>query len=183
MPRLHRNAARPLRALALALLPAALLAACGGSSGSPSTLDAAGKQQAAEQKLETKFADFARCLREHGVNAEAISHPGGGHGLKVMAGSEGPASVEAAERACSRYKPEQQSQADVSPQQKVEMEERLQKFAKCMRAHGVKVELQAGRGVRIQIQPTSGSGLPNPESPAFKRAQGTCQKLLPGGGP
>ncbi len=56
-----------------ALAVSALVVACGGSSPNRS---AAAKEQATEQKAEAKFADFAKCLREHGVDVELISHPG-----------------------------------------------------------------------------------------------------------
>jgi hypothetical protein len=188
MPRPHRittsRGARALRALGLAvlapLLAGVLLAACGGS-GSSSVSSAAAKEQSREQKAETKFADFARCLREHGVNAEALSHPGGGHGLKIMPGSGGPAAMEAAEKACARYRPEKPQKGSEPPQVKVEHEEALQRFAKCMREHGIKVEASPSGGVFFQRKP--GSGGPNPESPGFVQAQSACQKLLPGGGP
>jgi hypothetical protein len=53
-------------------------------------------------------------------------------------------------------------------------------FSKCMRVHGVSnfPDPSPGGGIQINI----GSGL-NPLSPAFKAAQSTCRKLLPGGGP
>ena len=155
-----------------------LLAACGGSS--PSSTDSSA--QATEQQAEVKFADFAKCLREHGVNAEAISHPGGGHGLKVSPGTAGagPAAMEAAEKACARYRPAPQK-LNLSPQQKVEQEEAVQKFAKCMREHGIKVEATtSGGGVQIAIHAHAGqAGAPNPETPAFRKAQSSCQRLLP----
>jgi hypothetical protein len=163
-----------------AIAASLILAACGGTSP---TSSAAG-EQSSEQKAETKFADFARCLREHGVNAEAISHPGGGHGMKVSPGSGGPQQFEAAEKACARYRPAPQK-ANLSPQQKVEQEESVRKFAKCMREHGVKVEASTqGGGIQIRIHAHPGAeGAPNPESPAFQTAQKDCSGLLPGGGP
>jgi hypothetical protein len=55
------------------------------------------------------------------------------------------------------------------------------KYADCMRAHGVpNFPDPGGGGGGIQIQ--AGSGI-NPFSPSFKVAQGSCAKLLPGGGP
>jgi hypothetical protein len=166
-----------------ALAGAGMLAvACGGpsvpsSSSSPS--NATSKAQASEQQLETKFLDFAKCLREHGVNAEVRA---GGHGLKIGPGPGGPAAMEVGEKACARYRPPPQN-ANPSPQQKVENEEHVQKFAKCMRKHGIHVESMAGGGaIKIGIggKPSAGS---NPESPAFRQAQSACQKLLPGGAP
>ncbi len=178
-PILSRARSQLPRLLALPLLLAAgaLIAGCGGSTP---TSNAADTEQAKEQQAETKFADFARCLREHGVNAETVSHAGGGHGLKVSPGSGGPQQFEAAEKACARYRPEPQK-LNLSPQQKVEREEAVQKFAKCMREHGIKVEASTqGGAIRIGIHARAGAaGAPNPESPAFQRAQSTCQKLLP----
>jgi hypothetical protein len=168
------------RLLAIPALAAAgaLLAGCGGST--PAS-NAANTEQAGEQKAEATFADFAKCLREHGVNAEAQSRPGGGHGLKVSPGSGGPQQAEAAQKACKRYQPEPQK-VNLSPQQKVEREEAVRKFAKCMREHGIKVEASTqGGGIQIRIHGHPGeAGAPNPESPAFQKSQSACQKLLPG---
>ena len=168
------------RLLALLALAAAvvLLVGCGGTT--PAS-DVAAKEHSQEQKAETKFAGFARCLREHGVNAEAVSHPGGGHGIEVRPGNAGasPAAVEAAEKACAHYRPEPQK-VNFSPQQTVEREEAVQKFAKCMREHGIKVEASTSG---IEITAHGGPASPNPESGAFRHAQRVCEKLLPGGGP
>jgi hypothetical protein len=56
-------------------------------------------------------------------------------------------------------------------------------FAGCMRSHGLPNfpdPSTSGGGGAIQISPSSGV---NPASPAFKSAQASCHKLLPGGGP
>jgi ABC-type glycerol-3-phosphate transport system substrate-binding protein len=159
-----------------------VLAACGGSSPASS---AASNEQSNE---ETRAADFAKCLREHGINAESTVGPGGGGGLKVTPDKAGggPQQMEAAQKACQRYQPKAR-RVNLSPQQKIEQEEAVQKFAKCMREHGIKVETStAGGGVQIRTHVQAGAeGGPNPESPAFQSAQQACQKLLPlkGGGP
>jgi hypothetical protein len=156
-----------------ALLAGALLTACGGSSPNPSAASN-------ERSHETKLADFARCMREHGFDAEIATMPGGGQGLKIRPGkASGPEASEAAQKACSRYRPGQQT-VNLSPQQKVEQEEAVQRFAACMRGHGIKVETSAkAGGIRITIQHHPGNGEPDPESPAFQQAQAACQKLLP----
>jgi hypothetical protein len=178
-PGWRRSSLSPLAVLG-AVAVSVILAACGGSSPASS---AAGNEQSKE---ETKFADFAKCLREHGVHAETLTHPGGGHGLKVSPGSGGRQQFEAAQNACQRYQPKPQT-VNLSPQERVEHEEAVQKFAKCMREHGIKVEASAqGGGVSIHIHAHPGAeGAPNPESPAFQSAQQACQKFLPfkGGGP
>jgi hypothetical protein len=156
--------------VAVIVAAGALLAAC-GDSRSPS--NAATKEQASEQKAETKFVDFARCLREHGVNAEAISHPGGGHGIKMSPGNGSLAAAEAAEKLCARYRPPPQN-VNVSPQQKVEQEEVARKFVKCMRSHGMpnfpepKVITIPGGGQKAYIAEV------NMQSPAFQAAAKVC---------
>jgi hypothetical protein len=166
-------------ALAAAATPCAALLAC-GDSAAPGR--AAAAERAAEQNAETRFDDFARCLREHGVNAEAQSRPGGAHGLKIMGGDA--AVMHAAEQACARYRPaEQRGPSRLSPQEEVEIEERLERVAKCMREHGVEVTAStADGGPHIEVPAPNDGGGPEPESPAFKAAQKACSNLLPGAG-
>jgi hypothetical protein len=168
---------KPALGLPAALAACALLAACGGSSPSQSPASR-------EQSNEIKLADYARCMREHGFNAEVATMPGGGHGLKLRGGKElAQGAQQAAYKACAPYRPEPQP-VNLSPQQKVEREEAVQRFAKCMREHGIQVEASAkGGNVQIQIHVHPGDGGPNPESPSFQRAQGACQRLLPAAGP
>jgi hypothetical protein len=151
-----------------------LLVACGGSSPDPSS-------PAGEQQAETKVADFARCMREHGVSAQVGTGPFGGRGVKIGGPGKAPQSpqvMEAAQKACKRYLPEPKK-VNLSPQEKVEREEAVEKFARCMREHGIKVEAStSGGGVQIRIHAHPGEG-PNPESPGFQAAQTQCQKLLP----
>jgi hypothetical protein len=157
-----------------------LLAACGGSAG--------GQASTRTQDEETKLVDFAKCLREHGVNASAS--PGGGlsiNGGGAPAPGRSPASnqqtMEAAQKACQRYQPSG-GRPNLTPQERVAREEAVQKFAKCMRQHGIKVETStAGGGVAIRVHSSrgggGGSGGPNPASPAFQAGQKACQGLLP----
>jgi hypothetical protein len=154
-----------------------ILAACGGSSSSSLTSSAAKEQQA-----EVKNADFAKCLREHGISAESSTGPGGeGHAIRVR-GAGGPAKMEAAQKACKRYQPEPEK-VNLSPQEKVARAEAVEKFAKCMREHGIEVHASSSEGhISIQIHGKPSSG-PNPESPDFQKAQQSCQGLLPFKGP
>lgn len=169
---------KPL-ALPATLAACVLLASCGGSSPT-SVSNAAAKEQAKEHSVETKFQEFARCLREHGINAEAITHPGGGHGLKIEVGPGGEGAMQAAEKVCARYKPKEGPKGTEPPQVRAEHEEQTRRFAKCMREHGIPVEAAPNGGIFIKANP--GSGI-SPESPTFKAAQRACRKLLPGGGP
>jgi hypothetical protein len=171
-----RAGRRPLAVLG-ALAASLALAACGGSGTSTNSVASAEKTR--EQKLLT----FTKCLREHGIK---VSTPTGGGAVKVEGGvgNISPQTFEAAQKACKKYVPF--DRPNLTPQQRVEREEAVQKFAKCMREHGIKVEAQtADRGAGIGIRVHRGEGGPNPESPAFEAAQKACQSLLPkppGGG-
>jgi hypothetical protein len=174
-----RGAAPRALAASAALLACATLVACGSSS--PSSAASAASSEAQD---EAKLAAFARCLREHGLQAETSAGPNGG-GLKLRPGraSSSPQAFEAAQQACARYRPTPK-RVDLSPQQKVEREEAVQKFARCMREHGIKVETSTtGGAIRIGIHHRAGEAGPNPESPGFQAAQNACQKLLPFKGP
>jgi hypothetical protein len=123
-------------------------------------------------------------MREHGVtNFPNPEISGNGQvGLKVKGGPSSlgasPQTMEAAQKACQHYA--EALAPKLSPQEKVEREEQVQKFAKCMREHGISVHSESSGGlVRIGIHGGPGSGGPNPESPAFQAAQKACQGLLP----
>ena len=163
-------------ALAAAAVLAAglLLAACGGSSSPSGSADSA-----ADSALK-----FSKCMREQGVknfpNPETTA--AGATRLTFKAEGTSPKTMEAAQEACRHFQEEGGPQEEeVSPEEKVEREEAVQKFAKCMREHGIEIEVSsAGGGVQIQVHPGGGAGGPNPESPAFQEAQEACQKLMPG---
>jgi hypothetical protein len=148
-----------------------LLSACGGST----------PKSTATQENEEKVVKFAKCMREHGVNVTTSTDSGRG---LLRAHVTNPQTMEAAQNACKRFQPTG-GPANLSPQQKVEREEAVQKFAKCMREHGIKVETStAGGAVKVGIHGGPGASGPNPESPAFQAAQKACQGLLPfKGGP
>jgi hypothetical protein len=151
------------------VLASLLLAACGGST----------PKAAASHENEEKLVKFARCLREHGVNVST----GSGKGQLRINGTN-PTVMNAAQNACKRYQPSA-GKENLTPQEKVAREEAVQKFAKCMREHGIKVETStAGGAVKVGIHGGPGASGPNPESPAFQAAQKACQGLLPfKGGP
>ena len=159
-----------------AVAAAFLLSACGGSGTSTNSV------ASAEKTREQQFLKLAKCLREHGIN---VSTPTAGGPIKIRTQGLGtPQQMEAARHACKKYAPAEN--VKLTPQERVEREEAVQKFARCMREHGVKVEAKtAGAGVGIGIHIGRGEGGPNPESPAFEAAQKACQTYLPkrpGGG-
>src|SRR5207244_10307900 len=122
--------------------------------------------------------------------------PAGASGEIRIGGRGKPGNIhqlEAAQQACKRYQPTGAKQ-NLSPQEKVQREEQVLRFAKCMREHGIEVHASTadgGAGIKIQSRGgTGGPAGPNPDSPSFQAAQKACQGLLPkppggakGGGP
>jgi hypothetical protein len=177
-----RARAVPIIALLASLAAGTGLAACGG--GGNTATDAAAKERASEHSDELKAANFAKCLREHGVQASA-SASGGGFQLRVSPSpGTGPQTMEAAQKACAKYQPAPK-RVKLSPQERVKREEEVLKFAKCMREHGVDLHVEVGAGkVTMGFHGGQGGG-PNPESPAFQAAQKACSgylQLKPKGG-
>ncbi len=178
-PRRSRTARHHLAGACL-LAVAALLAACGGSSST----DPPASRSAALQEDALKFS---KCMREHGIKNFPNPEFSEGHTqLHVKAGGPGgievaPQTMEAAQKACQHY--QEALAPKLTPQERVQHEEALQKFAACMRKNGVHVEVQSapgGGGVGIRVgQRSGGGGGANPESPSFQKAQEECQKLLP----
>ena len=156
-------------AVLCAVLASLLLAACGGST----------PKATATHENEEKLVQFARCLREHGVNVTTSTGGAGKGGLRIN--GTNPNAMQAAQNACKRFQPSAGNEK-LTPQEKVEREEQVQRFARCMREHGINVHASTtGGGIQIGIE-GKGHG-PNPESPTFRAAQTACQRLLPQKGP
>ncbi|HWX75656.1 MAG TPA: hypothetical protein VNZ05_10135 [Solirubrobacteraceae bacterium] len=174
----------PVRPLIATLSAACMLAAtcslvaCGSAPSSAAT----------QSEKEADFAKFARCLREHGVEAKQE-----GAGQLSIGGKGAPANpnaLEAAQSACKRYAPRGRKES-LSPAQRVAAEEAALKFAQCMRSHGVNVPnptfSTSGGGFAVRLR--GGAGGVRPDAPAFQAAQKACQGFLPkgpggrGGGP
>jgi hypothetical protein len=96
---------------------------------------------------------YARCLREHGVNAP--DPPAGENTIRIQGAS--PAQEEAARQACKQSAPKAAGGA-----QSAEESDQLLKIARCMRAHGVSV---------ADPQPGQGLNLPKDEQNAQKNKQ------------
>ena len=120
-------------------------------------------------------------MREHGVNVQT---PTAGQPFRLGGLRGNRQAFEVARTACKKYAPKAGG-ANLAPAERVARQEAVRKFAKCMREHGVPLEVETnsgnGPGIRIQLA----AGGPNRESPAFQAAQKACSGLLPkrpGGG-
>ncbi len=186
-----------------ALLAAALVAGCGGSSSggsvalvnSPTTAAGSGPSSTiskAATKPETKpsLLAFAKCIRAHGVPnfPDPSRPPQTGSGQLERAPSGGftanpnsPA-YETASNDCRSLA----MASPVSPAQSNQIMGAQLQFAVCMRAHGVPNYPDPTNDGELGHDGAI-SGV-NPSSPAFQSAEQTCSKFLlrphlPNGGP
>jgi hypothetical protein len=158
-----------MRALSLAPILAAtvLLAACGGSNGDDPSV--AEPDDAKEQA-------FADCMRKAGLTVKQ-SNDGRRTAMQIPKGIS-PARLQKIQRDCTRKTgggPKRLSRAE-----RAKALDAALKFARCMRAHGIDVPDPKADGGGISLGSPGKSG-PDPESPAFQRAQKTCESLLPDG--
>jgi hypothetical protein len=153
-----------LVSLAVSCGLAVALVACGGSGSKVNA--------SATQEGEQQIVNFARCMREHGVNISTPNGPGGGQ-IKVT--GTNPQVMEAAQKACERYRP-QGGKEKLSPAERAAREDALLKFARCMRSHGIEVQTQTSNGGGAIGMHLNGV---KPDSPTFQAAQKACEGLLP----
>jgi predicted small secreted protein len=172
---------------AVVVLAAMVLAGCGGSAGAGRDVASGGSDKAtattAKKKDRQQSAlEFARCMRENGVD---MPDPKVGEdGLIVVGPGEGPTPGQEmqlnaeAEKACRPLLGEGlQDGPGTKPDPKEQ--ERALEFARCMRDHGVNVPDPKfeGGGTAFEI----GEGF-DPSSPTFKEAQQACRQYFGPGG-
>lgn len=129
--------------------------------------------------------DFARCMREHGVEMPDPEFDDQGGGRIIIgrapdeASSGGPESASEidpeAHEACKHFL----EQGMLAPGGKPDpqMQERALQFARCMREHGVNVpdpKFDEGGGGSVAFE--IGGGTLDPTSPTLQEAQAACQK-------
>jgi hypothetical protein len=177
-----------------AMLAAAVaLAACGGSSPTKPSKQAAVNGSGNGLKL-------AECMRSHGVPDFPDPSSGAGGGSSIQQSSNGGATsitvdghklnvsgpaFQKAMQTCQRLQPQG---PPISGAQLAKLQKGALKMAECMRSHGVPnfpdPQVSAGpdgRGVGIRLGAKGGRSGINPQSPAFQAAQKTCMPLM--GGP
>jgi hypothetical protein len=162
-----------LLTLPLALLSLSL-AACGGSG--EATAGSGDREKFREAAL-----DFAKCMREHGVDMPD-PQPGQGGGLMLRSGpgeadQASRATMDRAQKACrdilERVRP-----PEMSEEQEQKFKEQALKFARCMREHGIDMpdpQFQGGGGITQRME----DGV-DPDSQRFRDATEACSKYQEG---
>jgi hypothetical protein len=149
--------------IASCMVASVVLGACGGSGSRANANSALQDEQ--------QIVKFTRCMREHGVNISTPTTAGGA----IRINGTNPQLMEAAQKACERYRPKDRRE-NLSPAERAARQDAVNKFAKCMREHGVELQTETrGSGGEVAIQL---KGV-NPESPSFQAAQKACQGLSP----
>jgi hypothetical protein len=99
------------------------------TAGGPTAADNSGKSD------EDKMRDFAKCMREHGVDMPDPKPAGDGKGMSIAIQGEGAdrGKIDAAQNACKHLMP---NGGEMKPPSAEELD-KMRKQAKCMREHGV----------------------------------------------
>jgi hypothetical protein len=162
------------------------LAACGeppggdrvaslSGAGAATTTTGGGRAGAAADPQQAAL-DFARCMREHGVDMPDPEVDDQGR-IKVRIGAGGagrrpdPAKLEAAQKACGSLMGGGDGDRQIDPAER----DAMVAFARCMREHGVDMPDPTGDGLVVRRDDDSG---PDPESEGFKAAEQACDHHL-----
>ena len=172
---------------AVVVLAAFVLAGCGGSAGADRDVASGGSGKSTASTVKKKdrqqaALDFARCMREHGVD---MPDPQVGEdGLVKLGPGDGATPGQAmeidkeADKACRHLLGEGLQDGPRGKPDPKEQERAL-KFARCMREHGANVPDPKfeGGGTAFEI----GEGF-DPSSPSFREAQEACKQYFGPGG-
>jgi hypothetical protein len=183
---------RVLRGLALAGVAglSLLAAACGGGSsgakvaqvGTTSTAKGSGSSSASSSGKGDPAA-YSACMRKNGVpnfpdpdskGRIKITSGDSAGGQKIGVDVNSPQFKRAAQ-ACQKLLP---NNGRPTAAQQAKEQQALLKYAQCMRAHGVPKFPDPKAGGALVLGKKAGV---DPNTPQFKAAAQTCQKLVPGG--
>jgi hypothetical protein len=164
-------------AAALAGALALVLGACGGSGDSDGVASLGegsstnGSTTTAERDPEQAALDYAKCMREQGVD---MPDPGANGELQLQVGPGNKDKVEKAQRKCEPLL--ENARPKLSEEQQSVMQDALLAFARCMREHGIDMpDPQFGEGGRVTQRGQRGV---NPDDPKFQEAQEACEPIL-----
>ena len=135
---------RKHRIIGIALGGALLLAGCGAkpddaskvaSITTPSSTGTASADNSSGKTDEDKMREYAKCMREHGVDMPDPKPAGDGKGATIQLGGDGTdkAKIDAAQEACKQFMPNGGEMKAPSAEEL----DKMRQQAKCMREHGV----------------------------------------------
>ena len=164
-----------VRLLAAAALATAVLtvAACGGDTPSSA---GTGSTRGPSAEMRTALLDFARCMRQHGVDMPDPTFSDGGARIEQRSGPGKltPEQQKSAEQACRKYQDKIKPKA-LTDAQKEEFKKQALARSRCMREHGIDMPdptFNADGGAELKIKRESGI---RPDDPEFRAAQRACR--------
>jgi hypothetical protein len=180
---MKRTLGLAIAAGAIAVVLALALTGCGGSDdsdGVASLTDTTGQSTGgdgqgsgnsgdAERDREQAALDYARCMREHGVD---MPDPVNGR-FEFKNERRDQRKLEEAQQACQDIL--RDAAPPVDEEQEAEMREAALRFAKCMRQHGVDMPdptFPEGGGMLMRMPKGA------EDDPQFDEAQKACQPIL-----
>jgi hypothetical protein len=162
------------------------LGACGGTpdgdrvaslsgAGATSTTNGTGKA-AADKDPQQAALDFARCMRQHGIEMPDPEVDDRGRvKMRIGAGASGsrpdPKKLEAAQQACGNLLGGGDGDRQIDPAER----DAMVAFARCMRQHGIDMPDPTGDGL---VMRRDGERGPDPESEEFQAAERACDHHL-----
>jgi hypothetical protein len=160
------------RILLAAFAASSLLAACGGEN--PASSGASDGTRGIDAKAKKAMLNYAKCMREHGIDVPDPQFDGGGVRMTQGKGVD-PDKARAAEDACRHFQEEVKPPA-MSEEQQTEMRKRALANSKCMRDHGFNMpDPQFDDNGRVTMRIDRKSGI-DPNDPKFQDAAKACQK-------
>jgi hypothetical protein len=181
---------RTLRTVAVAALVLAALGlvACGGDEPTPtSSSGGSGRARGPDAQTRKAMLDYARCMREHGIDMPDPKFDENGGGVSIQRSGAGttPEQQRDAERACAKYQ-KQIKPPPMSAAEKERMRRAALANARCMREHGIDMpdpQFEENGGV-LQRAP---KGAFDVNSQKFREAEEACRGAggpngPPGGG-
>jgi hypothetical protein len=159
---------------------AAQVASLADGSAHSTTTTAAGSDGVSQADTEQAMLDFARCMREHGVDMPDPQFDGEGGATFTAGVASGDSPIDKtkmdeAQKACQSYMDKvRASMPPPDPAKIEEQKQQLLEFAQCMRDHGVDFPDptfdDSSGGLQVQM---GGPGM-DPDSPGFKAASDAC---------
>jgi hypothetical protein len=182
-----RRAASCALALAGVVGLSFLAAACGGGSSNArvaqiGTTGSAKNSGASGSSGSGDPTAYSACMRSHGVgnfpDPDSQGHikitSGVGPGGQKTGVDVNAPQFKSAQRACQKLQP---GGGRPSAARQAQEQQQMLKYAQCMRSHGVPKFPDPKAGGAFSLGTKAGV---DPNTPQFKAAQQTCQKLVPG---
>jgi hypothetical protein len=177
-----------IRSAGAVLLLLVTLTACSANAAGPSGVaslesEAPGvdgsAQPSASLDPETAQLEFAKCMREHGIDVPDPETNGGGGAVRIGGRGENREEFEEAMEECGEFLEQAGNfRGEMDP----EMLDRMVEFAGCMREHGIDMpDPQTNGGIMIQRNDSGSTNSTNgidPDSPEFQAAEEACRPIL-----